>query len=169
MKMFYFLLFFLANSTISAQNFNDNIKLTIELQETDSQFYLVPHLKVFKDTQQIQIKKLIYFGFGDCFDEGTFTLEKLIGNVYVNLSIFSLPQEFENQDLYIYINFTSKDSINYHVNLGHYIPLEPGKYRTLFKIPYLLNGLQVKVYSEYLFFEISHRPKNSSFFKINNK
>lgn len=164
MKMIYSLLFFCISNAIFAQNFNSNIKLSIELQEVDSQHYIVPHLKVFADTQKIEIKKLIYFSLGGCSQESQITIEKLIGNTYVNFSILSLPQEFINNDLNNYQSFTSKDTLDYRLKLGDIIPLEPGKYRVIVKIHYLMNGFPVRVSSDYLFFDILHIPKGSSFF-----
>src|SRR5258706_9726300 len=65
---------------------NKNIALSVEVKCVDSQYVMMPKLKILDQNTQIQIHKRLYYNnesdpTGDCM----FYLQKLVGKHYMNI------------------------------------------------------------------------------------
>jgi len=146
---------------------NNDLQLTIEVKNVDSQFILVPSLKVIRKDRVIQIYKRLYFGNEqDPFDYIIY-LKKKINGLYVNLyREMGVRTRVLDDDWYELRNFTYGDTINVEkkntANLDYFCPLEVnGEYEVTVRFYYYVKGKRYSIDSEPYYFKAHFRPKNS--------
>jgi hypothetical protein len=126
---------------LQAQFGNKNIALSVEVKYVDSQYVMIPKLKILDDTTQIQIHKRLYYGSeydqsADCM----FYLRKLVGKNYINMYIEAIRERMLDDLDFTFRNFTKNDSLNDTINLQYYFPLEAGEYRLNIQFNYYSQG-----------------------------
>ena len=142
---------------VTVLNNNKNVKLTVKVITVHAKHFIIPDLKVFSDTQNIQVHKQIIYAsenipIADCH----FSLQKLIKNELVNMYASKLFDPFADDEL---IKFTTNDSLEDTVCIEHFIPLEPGQYVVSLAFNYYRNGVKDIVYSNEAVFFV--RPASS--------
>jgi|GEM_PF-3293675 len=155
MKIFilYLLLFFTKISF--GQNHNPNIKLTGVLKIVDSQYLIIPQLKVLKDTQNIKIhKKLSYDNEANPTVDCIFFLQKVVGQNYINMYMQAFRSLIPDNDYFTFTKYTTKSSLNDTINLNEYFPFEPGKYRIMLVLNYYIKSAKSQVDSEWINFQV---------------
>lgn len=150
-----------------ANSLNNDLKLTIEVGIRDSQYILIPRLKVLKKGAVIQIHKRLYFGNENDNHDYTIYLQKRIKGVYVNLWMeLGVRTRVRDDDWYEFRNFAYGDSINVAekniANLDFFCPLEVnGEYQAVVRLYYYIKGKRYSIYSEPYDFKVLFNSKNS--------
>ena len=149
---------------LQAQFQNKNIALGVQVKCVDSQYVMIPKLKILDNTTQIQIhKRLSYGDESDNNADCIFYLQKLIGKRYVNMYVLAFKDFVTNDDFLILKDFTKNDSLNDTINLQYYIPLEIGEYILSVRLKYYSHGEECTLYSDRIEFNVIFKPKKSIF------
>jgi len=142
---------------------NKEISVSARVECIDSEYVLIPSLKILSDTV-IQIhKKLKYGNEVDITADCRIYLQKLIGKVYVNIYVEAFRQLIPDDGYLELKNVTKNDTLYDTINLKMYAPLEPGEYRAAINFKYFLNGVKHEANSDWNEFKVTFSPKNSIF------
>jgi hypothetical protein len=164
MRVLLCFLFLIFADFASAQNWNKNLQLSVKVKIVDSEYLIIPHLKLLRDTQNVQIhKKLTYDNETNPTADCNFFLQKLIGKSYVNMYMSAYKQPIPNNDNFVLKRFKVFDTLKDTINLKEYIPLEKGKYRILITLNYYLDGIKYQINSDWFDFKVTFKPKNPLF------
>jgi len=155
MKIVFLYLFLFCAKTSFSQNFNPHIKLTGSFKMVDSQYLIIPHLRVFKDNQGIKIhKKLVYGNEANPTADCIFILQKALGNTYVNVYWQTSYDLIPDSDYFLLTKFTTKSKLSDTLNLNTYYPFEAGSYRLLMTLNYYIKNVKRQVNSEWINFQV---------------
>ena len=147
-----------------AQFENKNIALSVEVKCVDSQYVMIPQLKILDQSTQIQIhKKLYYDNESDPVADCMFYLQKLVGKHYVNMYVVAIRDPMPDDDFFKFRNFTKNDSLNDTINLQDYIPLEIGEYKLSINFNYYSHDKNLELDSDWIEFDVYFKPKGSIF------
>jgi hypothetical protein len=157
---------FLTNIESYSQAFHENMLLTVEVKCIDSQYLMIPHLKILDDTKIRIHENLIYGNEGESLADCKFILERLEGSYYENIYISSLREFFYDYDRFDFKNFSRVDFLSDTINLQDYIPLRIGEYKLYIAFDYYLNGEKNTLISDAVYFKVLFKPPaNRSMFK----
>jgi hypothetical protein len=140
---------------------NKNVRFTFDVVKIKSKQCIIPHLKVFADTQDIKIHKDITYGnennpIVDC----RVFIQKLVKNELVSMYVnkLSYPAEL---NLFEFRKFTTKDLLTDTICIEDLVPFELGQYVVKLELNYNLNGTEAIIDSdETSFFVIEKFEKN---------
>jgi len=164
-----FLTFFLVNTCFSQPiiQVNKNVKLTVKVITIKSKHFIIPNLKVFSDTQDIQVYRQISYAndrnpVADC----CFFLAKVIKDKLVNMYVNRSYDLDVDRDLR---KFTTKDLLTDTICIEDFIPLEPGQYAVSLVFGYYRNGVKDVINSDdFMFFVAPQKPIDSGRIKKGN-
>jgi hypothetical protein len=165
MRLLLCFLFFIFADLASAQNWNKNLQLLVKVKEINSEYLIIPQLKLLYDSQNVQIhKKLTYDNEIDRTADCNFFLQKIIGRSYVNMYMSAYKQPITNDDNFVLKKFKVFDTLKDTINLKEYIPLEKGEYRIFITLNYYLEGIKYQINSDWFNFKVLFKPKNQLFY-----
>ena len=154
---------FISQNTIG-QNKDQGVELMVEVKELDSQYVLIPKLKVISQNDSIEIPGRLSYtneveGNADC---NIYMLKKM-GDVYVHIYLPRFAQPIINDDLK-FRTFKSTSQLSDTIDLNSYVPLEPGRYVTYVKLRYYRGNNEFSVISNFCDFSVRFIAKEALFF-----
>jgi len=107
----------------------DYVSLTAEVKLIDSEYYLIPQLKVLAKDSVIQIPARLYYCIGDIDKDAdiSFSVEKIVACRYQRVYFVKNIDRFYKDTSTR--NYRYGDSLNDRIKLDDFVGLEVGKYQ----------------------------------------
>lgn len=176
MKILVISLFVLMFKTSKSQDIDTNIdtsglvKCYGSVIEIDSNYLLIPFLKVLDQKKKIKINRINVFSAyrGGEVSNGNLFLQKKVMSAIVNITPTYFISPMWGEDTNEMIEYGYGDYINDTINLGQKYPMDLGKYFISFVLEYFYEGRQYWAYSEWIEFDVKLPPPHDAFFKNEN-
>ena len=154
----------LSVTDVNAQVPDENLELSVEVRCIDSEYLMIPQLRILAKDKVIQLYKVLHYdneanSVADC----RFYLQKRYHRSYLNLYVSHFSNLLPGEDDFKFRDFKMGDSLNDSVNLKTFCPLDIGEYRIAIEMDYYESGEKHTVYSNYTPFQVKFRPKHSVF------
>lgn len=146
----------------NSQILNKNMELTVEVKCIDSEYIMIPQLKIFSKGISINLHKKLLFDneinpIADC----VFILQKRLKKSFINIYRSSLKHPMPDNGYFKFRNYKYGDALSDSINLKYYVPLEVGNYNIMIKLNYYIKGVKKTVYSNLYEFQVDFEPKDS--------
>lgn len=139
------------------------IDFTAEMVIKDSQYFIVPKLKLKTIGQKIQIPKQRVYVDGVAmqgFSNAKIFLLKKISRTFTYITLNRMHDYRSLEEADKNIDYKKGDVLYDTINLQHLYPIDIGEYCLILELTYLCKGEKITIQSRELFFSIPFRPKN---------